>query len=277
MAQFLANRIKGGHLTIDDVPESLKEQVQALLQEISTQRYVLFLCLFPAGGKEPAIYFKATVWTVDGLGQKGKDMKFREFMALQLFAEDEGTGAESNGSGVNGEETQGNEGDQGTSGNTFEDFLKDGKNQAEFDRRVNKAIETALGNAKVKWQEDADQKAEEAAKVAKMNAEQKQQYDMDKLKEENERLKAESVKNQLSRNASVVLAEKGIEATQEVLDFIVGADETDTNARIDTLMKIVESQLKKAEIARATGSTPKTMTNSGSPMSEFEKRLAKYK
>lgn len=33
MAQFLANRIKGGHLTIDDVPESLKEQVQALLQE----------------------------------------------------------------------------------------------------------------------------------------------------------------------------------------------------------------------------------------------------
>jgi Alanyl-tRNA synthetase len=238
---------------------------------------VLFLCLFPVGGKEPEKYFKATVWTVDGLGQKGKDMKFREFMALQLFAEDEGTGAESNGSGVNGEETQGNEGDQGTSGNTFEDFLKDGKNQAEFDRRVNKAIETALGNAKVKWQEDADQKAEEAAKVAKMNAEQKQQYEMDKLKKENERLQAESVRNQLSRNAAGVLVEKGIEATQDVLDFVVGVDEADTNARIDTLMKIVESQLKKAEIARATGSTPKTMTNSGSPMSEFEKRLAKYK
>ena len=208
-------------------------------------------------------------------------MKFREFMALQLFAEDEGTGAESNGSGVNGEETQGNEGDQGTSGNTFEDFLKDGKNQAEFDRRVNKAIETALGNAKVKWQEDADQKAEEAGlkdfRQLKGNAEQKQQYEMDKLKKENERLQAESVRNQLSRNAAGVLVEKGIEATQDVLDFVVGVDEADTNARIDTLMKIVESQLKKAEIARATGSTPKTMTNSGSPMSEFEKRLAKYK
>lgn len=210
-------------------------------------------------------------------GRKEKDMKFREFMALQLFAEDEGTGAESNGSGVNGEETQGNEGDQGTSGNTFEDFLKDGKNQAEFDRRVNKAIETALGNAKVKWQEDADQKAEEAAKVAKMNAEQKQQYEMDKLKKENERLQAESVRNQLSRNAAGVLVEKGIEATQDVLDFVVGVDEADTNARIDTLMKIVESQLKKAEIARATGTTPRNMTNSGNPMSEFEKRLAKYK
>ena len=72
MAQFLANRIKGGHLTIDDVPESLKEQVQALLQEISTQRYVLFLCLFPAGDKEPENYFKAMVWTMDGLGRKEK-------------------------------------------------------------------------------------------------------------------------------------------------------------------------------------------------------------
>lgn len=204
-------------------------------------------------------------------------MKFREFMALQLFAEDEGTGVESNGSGASGEGTQGNEGDRGTSGNTFEDFLKDGKNQAEFDRRVSKAIETALGNAKAKWQEDSDQKAEEAAKVAKMNAEQKQQYELEKLQKENERLLAESVRNQLARNATGVLTEKGIEATQDVLDFVVGADEADTNARIDTLVKIVESQLKKAEIVRATGTTPKNMTNSGSQMSEFEKRLAKYK
>ncbi len=204
-------------------------------------------------------------------------MKNKLFMTLQLFAEDEGTGAESNGSGASGEGTQGNEGDQGTSGNTFENFLKDGKNQAEFDRRVSKAIETALGNAKVKWQEDADQKAEEVAKVAKMNAEQKQQYEMDKLKRENERLQAESVKNQLSRNAAGVLSDKGIEATQEVLDFVVGTDEADTNARIDTLVKIVESQLKKAEIARATGTTPKTMTNQRNQMSEFDKRLAKYK
>ena len=120
-------------------------------------------------------------------------------------------------------------------------------------------------------------KRKKQLKLRKMNAEQKQQYEMDKLKKENKRLQAESVRNQLSRNAAGVLVEKGIEATQDVLDFVVGVDEADTNARIDTLMKIVESQLKKAEIARATGSTPKTMTNSGSPMSEFEKRLAKYK
>ena len=110
-----------------------------------------------------------------------------------------------------------------------------------------------------------------------MTEESIKQSKLDKLKKENERLQAESVRNQLGRNAAGVLAEKGIEATQDVLDFVVGADEADTNARIDTLMKIVESQLKKAEIARSTGTTPKTMANSGINLSQFDKRIAKYK
>ena len=41
-----------------------------------------------------------------------EDPENKLFMTLQLFAEDEGTGAESNGSGASGEGTQGNEGDQ---------------------------------------------------------------------------------------------------------------------------------------------------------------------
>ncbi|PLT64820.1 DUF4355 domain-containing protein [Mediterraneibacter gnavus] len=191
-------------------------------------------------------------------------MKSRMFRMLQLFAEE-------------------------TVDHTAEpDAVKDSVNpentsddSGEEKKYTDKDVDAIVNKRFAKWKTEQEQAVksakEEAEKLAKMNAEQKQQYDMDKLKEENERLKAESVKNQLSRNASVVLAEKGIEATQEVLDFIVGADETDTNARIDTLMKIVESQLKKAEIARATGTTPKTMTNSGSQLSEFEKRLAKYK
>ena len=97
------------------------------------------------------------------------------------------------------------------------------------------------------------------------------------MQKENEKLKQEAAKVELSRSATGILAEKGIEATQDVLDFVVGNDADDTNAKIDKLVKIVESQLKKAEIARATGTTPKTMTNSGSQLSEFEKRLAKYK
>ena len=52
---------------------------------------------------------------------------------------------------------------------TFDDFLKGEGNQAEFDRRVQKAIETA----KTKWQEINDAEKREAEKLAKMNKEQK--------------------------------------------------------------------------------------------------------
>ncbi len=57
---------------------------------------------------------------------------------------------------------------------TFDDFLKEGKNQAEFDRRVQKAIDTA----KAKWQEINDEKQTEAEKLAKMNETEKLQYQL---------------------------------------------------------------------------------------------------
>lgn len=142
-------------------------------------------------------------------------------------------------------------------------------------------VDAIVNKRFAKWKTEQEQAVksakEEAEKLAKMNAEQKQNYEIEKLQKENEKLKQEAAKVELSRSATGILAEKGIEATQDVLDFVVGNDADDTNAKIDKLVKIVESQLKKAEIARATGTTPRTMTNSGSQLSEFEKRLAKYK
>nr|DAZ81564.1 MAG TPA: capsid scaffolding protein [Caudoviricetes sp.] len=191
-------------------------------------------------------------------------MKSRMFRMLQLFAEE-------------------------TVDHTAEpDAVKDSVNpentsddSGEEKKYTDKDVDAIVNKRFAKWKTEQEQAVksakEEAEKLAKMNAEQKQNYEIEKLQKENEKLKQEAAKVELSRSATGILAEKGIEATQDVLDFVVGNDADDTNAKIDKLVKIVESQLKKAEIARATGSTPKTMTNSGSPMSEFEKRLAKYK
>lgn len=191
-------------------------------------------------------------------------MKSRMFRMLQLFAEE-------------------------TVDHTAEpDAVKDSVNpentsddSGEEKKYTDKDVDAIVNKRFAKWKTEQEQAVksakEEAEKLAKMNAEQKQNYEIEKLQKENEKLKQEAAKVELSRSATGILAEKGIEATQDVLDFVVGNDADDTNAKIDKLVKIVESQLKKAEIARATGSTPKTMTNSGSQLSEFEKRLAKYK
>ena len=59
---------------------------------------------------------------------------------------------------------------------TFDDFLKKEGNQAEFDRRVQKAINTAKTN----WEEIMNSEKSEAEKLAKMNKEQKLEYQAQK-------------------------------------------------------------------------------------------------
>lgn len=92
-------------------------------------------------------------------------------MNLQLFAEN----AEQ--SEVNGTEPDNNT-EQGDV--SFDELLKNKNNQAEFDRRISKALETA----RLKWQKETEAKVSEAKteaeKLAKMNAEEKAAHERQK-------------------------------------------------------------------------------------------------
>jgi 5-hydroxyisourate hydrolase-like protein (transthyretin family) len=145
------------------------------------------------------------------------------------------------------------------------------------DAEVDKIVEKKFAAWKEKHEKDLKDAKEEAAKLAKMNAEQKQQYELDKLKDENEKLKTDAMKVELGRTASSLLKEKDIDATQNMLDFVVGKDAETTKANIDKFVEIIQAQLKAAEVERATGKTPKKYGNPGGEMSEIDKRIAKYK
>ena len=85
--------------------------------------------------------------------------------SLQLFAEgdgDDGGAGDGDGDGAGA----GSTGADGTV--TFDDFLKGEGNQAEFDRRVQKAVNTAVTNAQAKWKALTDDKLSEAEKLAQM-------------------------------------------------------------------------------------------------------------
>ena len=88
-------------------------------------------------------------------------------MNLQYFAEGgEGdAGAEGGAGGASGTsegtgDAGDNQGDQGAAGSSmsFDDYLKDPKNQAEFDRRVSKALETS----RTKMQADIEKQIADA-------------------------------------------------------------------------------------------------------------------
>jgi hypothetical protein len=149
-------------------------------------------------------------------------------------------------------------------------------------------LDTIMKGRTARWKKEMEEAVatarKEAEERAKMTAEQKQQYDAEQFQKEREAFQKEKDEfNQIvaraeqEKIATNLLRQGGFDATEDVLQIVTGADETDTKARFDAFAKVVEKQLKKAEVERATGTTPKAVTNNGNVMSEIEKRIAKYK
>lgn len=96
---------------------------------------------------------------------------------------------------------------------TFDEVLKDKAYQAEFDRRMSKAIDTA----KAKWDKEAEEKADEAAKLAKMTADEKAKHEREKQEKAlaereaaNDKREAAIAKREMSADAIEKLAAKGL-------------------------------------------------------------------
>lgn len=129
-------------------------------------------------------------------------------MNLQLFAESgDGAGDSEGNGGGSGEGTGGEGGDNPPS---FDDFLKTGSNQAEFDRRVQKAVNTAVTNAQEKWQALTDDKLSEADKLAKMTKEEKAQYMQKKKEKELSDREAAVTRSELMAEAKNNLSDEGL-------------------------------------------------------------------
>ncbi len=178
---------------------------------------------------------------------------------LQFFAEGgEGSEGAGGGAGGSGDAGAGQEGSGGEGAGAqpigFDDFLKDPKNQAEFDRRVAKALETT----RTKMQADIEAKMEaartEAEKMAKMNADQKAQYERDKREKELAGREAEITKRELTATAKEQLAEKGLPISLAAVLNYTNAEEC--AASIDAVEKAFQEAVEQAVNTRLSGGKP---------------------
>lgn len=71
---------------------------------------------------------------------------------------------------------------------TFDDVLSNKEYQAEFDRRVQKAIQTHETKLKEQWKLEQDTQKSEAEKLAQMNETQRLQYQLKKQEEANQEI-----------------------------------------------------------------------------------------
>lgn len=180
---------------------------------------------------------------------------------LQHFADSgDGAGAgDGNGGGTDGGGGTGGA-DTGAGGDgkeppSFDDLLKGG-HQAEFDRRVQKAIDTALTNAQEKWQALTDDKLSEAEKLAKMNKDEKAQYLSQKREKELADREAGIIRRELMAEAKNTLTEKKLPVgLAEVLNY---TDADSCNKSIAAVEKAFQEAVEAGVQERLKGGTPPT-------------------
>lgn len=182
-------------------------------------------------------------------------------MNLQFFAETEGEagggagGTSGNAAGGEGGNTGGDPAAGGTEGQvSFDDFLKDPKNQAEFDRRVGKALETSRSKMQTEIDARIQEARTEAEKLAKMNAEQKAEYEKEKREKELADREASITKRELAAAAKEQLAEKGLPLSlADVLNYSTAEA---CSASIDAVGKAFQEAVEKAVEERLSGGKP---------------------
>ena len=163
--------------------------------------------------------------------------KYKLFLQLFTEGDDGGTG-DGNGDG------------SGAGGNnepmSFDDFLGQEGNQAEFDRRVNKAIKTAVANEKEKWKTLTDDKLTEAEKLAKMTKEEKAEYRAKKAEKELEDLKKMNARTELAKTARKMLADENINIPDELLSNLVADDADGTKTAVESFAKMYKEAVQAA-------------------------------
>lgn len=178
---------------------------------------------------------------------------FKIPMNLQLFAEGGDGAGDGDGGGTGGEGSAG-----GTAGNdghvSFDDFLKGEGNQAEFDRRVQKAINTAVTNAQEKWKAMTDDKLSEAEKLSRMNKEEKEQYLRQKKEKELSDREAEITRKELQAEAKNTLSEEGLPIElSEVLNY---TDADACKSSMETVKKAFQKAVEAAVEEKLKGGKP---------------------
>lgn len=187
-------------------------------------------------------------------------MKNKLYRTLQIFAEGEGSGTPG--------EPGGNDPGAGSGAPTptqaeplsFDDFLSQEGNQAEFDRRVQKAIQTAVSNAQKKWQTMTDGKVSEAEKLAQMTSEEKAEYRAKKAEQELADLKKQIALGDMAKTARKMLSEENITVPDEIIMNLVSDDAEKTKSAVESFAKVFKDAVQAAVKESLKGNPPKAST-----------------
>ncbi|MCD8208554.1 MAG: DUF4355 domain-containing protein [Bacteroidales bacterium] len=131
---------------------------------------------------------------------------------------------------------------------------------------MNEFADKVVARKLAEWQKKQDRekkKQDEAQKLKEMSEQQKAEYELNELKEELNRLKAKDVQSEMLKAARAILADKNIQAGDDLVSMLISEDADATNAAVNEFADLFKSEVDKAVKDALKGSAPKKGNPSG--------------
>lgn len=118
------------------------------------------------------------------------------------------------------------------------------------------------------WQKKQQKAVDEAKKLAEMNAQEKAEYERDKLQKELDSLKKQASLSEMTKTARKMLADEGINISDDLLSMMVNESAEDTKKAIDGFSKAFSAAVESAVKERLKGEPPKRGSGSTAAMTK---------
>lgn len=185
-------------------------------------------------------------------------MKLKDFLMLQLFA-DGGDGGDGGTGGSGGSGSAGADGSGGDGGGDDDD-PDDDDDDDDPDREKKysvKEVDELIKRKKAEWEKQRKKDDDEAKKFAKMNAQEKAEYKQQQLEKRIQELEDEKTLSGMRDEARKQLSEKGINISDNLLEFMVSKDAEKTKKAVDSFAELFNSAVNEAVKAKARQTTPR--------------------
>ena len=184
-------------------------------------------------------------------------MKLKDFLMLQLFADDPGSGGEGGPGlegkpdGAGGSEPGEDEPDDGGDDDDDDDD-PDGEKKYSV-----KEVDELIKRKKAEWEKQRKKDDDEAKKFAKMNAQEKAEYKQHQPERRSQELEDENTPAGMRDEARKQLSEKGINISDNLLEFMVSKDAEKTKKAVDSFAELFNAAVNEAVKGKARQTTPK--------------------
>ena len=155
---------------------------------------------------------------------------------------------------------------------TFDEMLKESNYQSEFDRKVQKSLETA----KAKWEAEQEAKQSEAEKLAKMKDDERRNYELEQARKKQEeaelKLSAYELKEEAIKMANIPETQVDV-SLLNLIDFrSIKAEQVEPT--IKNIKKVFDSAVENEVNKRLKETPPKTVNANISSNSERVSRFS---